>query len=128
MHHWVHRGITHFEPCLMLDDAAHAAMECRQQLSVCFNTILIVLHSLSTCRSVTLLDSILAHDVEDAVPDGIPIPPASGEPSHSQSSKESTLRIPTGPCLHHKCVFKHAYSCANCSVSMQLNSVFKLHQ
>ena len=66
-------------------------------------------NSSSTYWSVTLLDSILAHDVEDAVPDGIPIPPPPGGPSHSQSSKKTTLGIPTGPCLHQKCRFNHAY-------------------
>ncbi len=77
---------------------------------------------------MTLLDSIFAHDVEDAVSDGIPVPPAPGEPSHSQSSKESALGIRTGPCLHPEWIFKHGCSCVDKSALMQLHSTFRLQR
>lgn len=50
-------------------------------------------------RPVTLLDSILAHDVEDAVPDGVPIAPTPGQARHCQPGKEPALGILAGPGL-----------------------------
>ena len=53
-------------------------------------------------RSVTLLDSVFTHDVEDAVPDGVPITPTPGQACHCQPGKEPALGILAGSGLQCK--------------------------
>ena len=53
-------------------------------------------------RSVTLLDAIFTHDVKDAMPDGVPVPPTPGEPCHCQPGKEPALGILAGSCLQQQ--------------------------
>ena len=48
---------------------------------------------------MAFFDAIFAHDVEDAVPDGIPIPSTPGEPRHSQPGEESALGVLARACL-----------------------------
>ena len=46
-------------------------------------------------RPVAFFDAILPHNVQDAMADGVPIPPAPGEPCHCQAGKEPALGILT---------------------------------
>ena len=64
------------------------------------------MHKSASYRSMALLDSIFTHDVEDAMPDRIPIAPTPREPCHCQPGKEPALGILAGPGLqcHTPCL------------------------
>lgn len=53
-------------------------------------------------RPVSLFDAILPHDIQDAMPDGIPIPSTSGEASCRQSRKIAAPGVAAGPRLQHR--------------------------